>query len=452
MYQNQNPIQQPIPERVGGTAKDGGYAFSKPVVGENVVRIPKIIYQDSGTSTETVSPGNTHFKIRLPSNGTYCFKFSKLLFDVRLTGTGGTTIALVNGAWNVLNRFRHLQSGNCIEERQDWNEGVNLKMLARSDPTVFGKMREDYGVGTLAERQAWGLTTRTYAVPVDVGFLNSGNLAFGEVGNSSGGPAAKGLAGAHDLEFYLNLPSNCMESDKTDLKIYISNIRWLVEKLEGSEYERKLAQWLTRGDVAIPFKMVDKFQAPVFQISQTLNIGHRARYLDSIIGHFANLNDLQDPTSATLNRHWYWPKLDLLNYQFRDSPLPGSNAVYPSETVDCQGNSERAYHFYQKWVDAWISSGLAQDAASISKTNFNSTRFLIVGDFRSNRSGDERVNNIINLQSSDTTYNDIKLHVQFSTTPSAGDVMNFFIFYTVLHNVTKTGFVEYQITDYRMAV
>jgi hypothetical protein len=452
MYLNQAscpPGGKPVPTNHGGQTQIGGYGFQKPEVGHNVVRIPKVIYQDSGTSTEVVTPGNTLFKIRLPSNGTYDFRESMLKFDLRMTKTGGTYIRLVNGAWNVLNRFRHLQGGNCVEERQDWNETYNLKWLARQQPDVVSNITSLLGIGTTTQRNTWGATTRSYAMPVDVGFLNAGILPFGEVD-----PGHCGLAGAHDLEFYLNLPAHCVETDGTDVKIYISNIRWHVEKIEGLEWERQLCNFFRSGSASISYKMVDKYQSPLQTITQTVPISHRSRYVDSIVGTVVNLNDLQDMASTTLNRHWNYPKSNMISYQFKDAPLRGANSIYPAEIVDTTGDAERAYLFYMQWVRSWKSSGFSQDAPVLTSTNFNGTaadegKFLIVGDFRSNRPVDESHNHIVNLQSADNLYNDIKLDVRFSSAPASGLAINFFIFYTVVHNVNREGYIELQMADLR---
>ncbi len=421
-----------------------GYAFEKPIEGLEVVRLPRIVYQDSGTSTEVKAPGNTYFRFRLPSDGCWDYSKAQLQADVRVTKVGGTYLRFSNGIWNIFDRMQHLNGGNCVEDRQFTNDCYDFKYLMEQDPLVVQQMGNDlFGIGTTADRDAWAATTKTYSFPLDLGFLTSGVLPFGHIGMRNG-EEVRGLELYHDLQIYLADNSTYLETDGTSPVVYLSNIQIFVDKIEGHAWEYKLCEHVRSGRCSIGWKAIDKYQNPVFQVSQMLKISHRARYIDWINTVFVNLDNQQDMTQPT-NRRWNYPKLTLEQYQFKDVPLGGQNSVYPSEAVDTKGEARRLYWMYLCWTQAQDAAGFPKYAPNLTLVNFNGPdanhgMFTLIGDFRSNRD-EEKVldNSVVNLFSSERQNNDIKLDLRFTSAPSIAWAANHFIQFSVVSLISKSG-------------
>lgn len=428
-----------------------GYKVEAPELGVAVIRVPKIIYQDSGTSNEVKNPGNTYFRMRLPSDGVFDFSTALWEFDVRNVHTAGTSTYFRqhNGIWNMFNRIRLLQGGTAIVDVQFWNNSYDLKWLTRQDPVVEEQLGELLGIGTTFDRNTWASGTKTYACPLDSGFLNSGPIPFGFIANE-GGSQVRGLEGFWDLEMYLEDADLFTECDYASAAptYYLSNIKLHVEKIEGPDFCIPLANKFRNGSTSISWKTIDMYENPCFQVSQMLKIAHRARYVDWIVTVFADQDVLQDITAGN-NRRWNYPKLTLEQFQFKDAPMGGQNSIFPSEAVDTKVLADRAYWFYLLWVRGWVADGFPDFAPNITLNDFNGADadhglFLVIGDFRSNKFEDEmHDNNIVNLFSSDRQYNDIKLDLRFTSAPSISTVARHFIQFSVVTCFTRQGGVEF---------
>jgi len=350
---------------------------------------------------------------------------------------------------NIIERIRHLQGSNCIEDRQNVNDSYDLEWLTQQDPVVESKLGQDLlGVGTIADRTTWAATTTEYVIPVNLGFLRTGILPFGFICND-GGREYRGLEGFHDLEFYLADPTLYIETDGTSPTVYLSEVRLDYVKIEGKEYEKKLANHFRSGNCALSWKSIDRYQNPCFQVSQLLKIAHRARFIDWIVNVFTDLDAQQTtgPTTANNNRRWNYPKLTVESFQFKDAPLGGQNSIFPSEAVDTKVLALSAYELYLRWCQGWSVDGFPRYAPQLTLTDFNGPStskglFLMIGDFRSNVTEDRNQdNNIVNLFSSDNNYSDMKLDLRLASAPSLSTAVNHFIQYSVVMKVTREGAV-----------
>lgn len=415
---------------VPASESDSGYGYDIPTAGLKVSRYPRLFQPIDQTYAFPV--GNGIVRTRLPNDGAYDFRRSMFLVDltVSVTPAGvGPYLAFMNGAWNVFDRFRLLQQGNVIQERNDYAKCYNLVFLLQSDPTFISQIGPLLGIDILANRITNAATTSTYSIPIDTGILVSGIVPMNV------------LNGAIDTEFYMSRPSDCLDTNGTNGQITLSNIQWFVERVAGAEYESRLmAMW--QSGIRIAFKEWLLFQNPILQVAQDLKIGIRRASVDYILSYFTNNDMLMNTDVVTTgfpNRQWNWQKLNLLNYQFRINGM-----VFPDQAVDCTNNALRAYHMLLNLTNSWELDGLSYDTPNISLDAFNGTdsthgQFLTIGDFRSNPAIEYGKQNVVNLFGTQAASQDPQLNVRLGTTPPTSTTMFHFARYTVIATVKRDG-------------
>jgi hypothetical protein len=434
--------------------REGIDAYRKTQLAPQCTVVNKTVYPDSSTANNVVAGKNAFFRVRVPADGCYNFKRSFLRFTVKATHRNPlATKRFVNGIWNTVDRVKITQGSSVIQDRTFTNDFMNNKLLYRTQPDVAEKQAVEYGIGTQSERDGWAAADgREYSFPVELGFLGQGPIPLGKILNRY-----DGLLVPIDIEFYLNRPELCMESnDGNGLGFEITNIRWDVEKLEGDKFEEQLVGFF-RGSQTITYKEMERYQAMITGIQQTIPIAHRANHIDFMFMQMVNLNALQDPTGPP-NRHWQFGRNFLLDWQMKDAPLKGANSIFPSEKVDTSGNASRAYWMLKNWTSSHRLDGSSQDACLIEQGTFlgegdvtqTTGAFAMVADFRSSRPDQEDFNHIVNPQSSRNQSSDSKMTLRFSQTPPDGLALNAYIQYTCIARVSPTGMVELLDLDYRV--
>lgn len=415
--------------------KESGYGYALPVAGFKVSRYPRLLQPLDQTYSFPV--GNGIVRIRLPNDGAYDFRWSMFLVDLTITNTPAGIapyLALMNGAWNIFDRFRLLQQGNVIQERNDYAKCYNLVFILQSDPQYVSAVGQLFGIDILANRiiNATGVTT--YSIPIDTGILTQGIIPFNV------------LNGAIDVELYMSLPNDSLDTNGTNNLTTLQNIQWFVERIAGAEYETKLATIYQSG-LNIAFKEMILFQNPIIQVVHDLKIGVRRASIDYILSYFTNndtLRNMDVNTTGFQNRQWNWQKLQLLNYQFRINGM-----VFPDQAVDCTNNATRAYHMLLNLTKSWRLDALSNETPNITPDAFNgdgnlNAQFLVIGDFRSNNEIPYTQQNIINLLGTEASSQDVQLNIRLNALPPTSSTMFHFTRFSCISRVHRDGNITTQ--------
>lgn len=413
--------------------ENSGYGYALPVAGFKVSRFPRLFQPLDQSYSFPI--GNGIVRIRLPNDGAYDFRESMLLVDVTLTNTPALVdpyLALMSGAWNLFDRFRLLQQGNVIQERNDYAKCYNLTFILQADPDYISGIGQLLGVDILANRITNALAIHRYSIPLDTGILTQGNIPLNV------------LAGAIDVELYMSLPADCLDTNGTANQITLNNIEWYVDRIAGAEYETKLAGIYQAG-LRIAFKEMILFQNPVIQIAHDLKIGVRRASIDTILSYFTNNDAIRNTdvvASGFMNRQWNWQKLSLRTFQFRIN-----GTVFPDQAVDCTGRAIRAYHMMLKLTNSWKIDGLCQDSPNIEPDAFNGPdathgQFLITGDFRANCRVPYWEQNVINLLGTEANSQDVQLNIRLDAPPPASSTIFHFTRYSCISHVHRDGTIS----------
>jgi hypothetical protein len=410
MYASSSPIVEALPE-----IQVSEYDYDIPKKGLNVVRLPRVM---NPQDNQYVSNQNGILRFRLPCDTPIDFRRSFILVDVTLTTTGGTYKRLSQGAWTIIDRLRHKSNDAIVEERTSYNRIYSMLWQTIQDPTVEQSIGTDLlGLGTQLQRNAWGATTKRYAIPFDLGFIRTGVMPLNAFGNVW-----------HEIEFYLATGASCMETDGTNPSFTISNIDWHVENIvswDGS-YEQGLKEIVLSSRFNVWFQSWTTFQNAVLQTQQDLLVANRYESVNAIVTAFMNVNDLYDPTVD--DKFNTFPKNSTAAYQFKIN-----GRLFPEEEIDCTGDALEPYIYYLRAVGAQSFSGFGGDAPNIIQPDFNVDQFLMWGDFRNNQT------DVLNNFSTSNNTIDLIFKLRLGAAPAAGTAVNHFINYNTLASVTAVG-------------
>lgn len=396
----------------------------------NIERTPKQLIPQQN---EYSAKGNNVILFDIPNDHIYDFSTSSLEFTSRLVGTGGTYIRQHQGSWNLFSRMRHLANNKKVEEKSDYGDTYNLKWVFEADPATESSIGTNlYGIQTQAARNAWGasVTGTVFNTPVDMGFLRAG--PFG----------AKFLKERHQLEITIQDPLVCLETDKTALNIFISNIKWncyvMKDSLsrrndfgahqDGGGFEATIRSYIESGNLCVQYDSIDTFQNNAFAVMHDWVVSHRAEGVKGIYTIFRNDNDRANPLIN--NKLMSFPKHGVTSFQARYN-----GSYLPDRPCDCVGDAREAYHYYLNWVNSAKMAGFDTDLPdnpNVSLPDFNDNEFIIVSNLQpTNEKG------FIGTISTLDHNMDVQLNVKFSAPPPAGTVAIHYIRYTTIAKIQR---------------
>ena len=397
------PTGLPLPDNYFAMPHVTPEQFKYPVPrrGEDVTRIWKLLQSDSPSGYSSSTSRIARFT--LPNNGCYDFRRGFLLLDVTIrVSNPGTYQRLCQGAWNIFERVRWLNGTQVVEEFDDYNRILSMNWITNQYPTVVDQLGNDLlGWGTQLSRNAKGLVTTRYAIPIALGFANSGVLPLHCMQNQY-------------VEFYLANGCEVVETDGTGtIDVAISGMEWHCEYLVGGTLAKDLESLVlqgqrTDGGFIIQFDSWRKEESTQLSISNDIKISTRCDIFKAIVGYMFNGDQKTNPLFN--DKFYTWPKNAAATYQFKIN-----NTLYPEQAVDCYDEALRAYFMYLNWTGAWKLDSFADDAPNISLQDFNDGSFLIVGDFVSNPQ-----TTLLNNVSTSNMNPDVILKLQLQTPPPTG--------------------------------
>jgi hypothetical protein len=389
------------------------YQYEVPKQGANVIRTPRFMYPENDTAVAGRSgPIRWKFNNNCPADFR---RRSYLQMTVTITRTGGSYGRMAQLSVSAFNRLRYFVAGDTLDEKQNYNQLFSINWNALQDPTIESTLGVDLlGIGTTAQRNAWGLIQKRYWFPIDMDFLMTGVIPFNAFGTTE-----------HNLEIFLEQPTAFIETDGTDPIVTFSDIQWQYDEVtswDGS-YEKDLIDMVQRGEYLVAFKTADPYLNNLTTTSQDLIISQRHMSIDYIINVVTDTNNQYVTTvnDKFMNhlKSFGGTGSTVQAFQFRVA-----NKYFPDEEIDCTGDAIEAYQYYLGIVDATFLNTFGGNAPSINQDAFNDDNFLMVGDFRNNH-GPQLLNNF----STETAATDIIFRIRLSVAPSAGFGITHWVYY-----------------------
>ena len=369
-------------------ADDSELRYQCPKLGKYVFREPYWWNPiDNGTYR---GRGNKQLRIDIGSENIYDFEDAYLAVDIEIKHNGIAVgpdpgyVRLANGAWNIVERARHLNNMKPIEEIYPYNLTYNKEWVLKQPADLQSNGATFAGIGTKNQREIWASEIRTYRIPIMLGWINAGPFP------------AKYLCEKQSIEFLMADPSQCIESNYGDLDYIVSKVELHANKLcerfpgihngmQHSSWEAGFAEVIRRGEYAVMFKSYDWYQnAPLVNTGDYL-VPIKTRAIDKIETVFGNTLDLTNPLID--DRLLTYPKLDTVQFWIRIF-----DRLYPEQPVECRKEAIEAYQFYLSSVNAHALSGFPNSDPTkpdpineqpVTVEEFNSDSFVMVTDFRS---------------------------------------------------------------------
>lgn len=322
-------------------------------------------YIDPVLPSYSPSVGSNKMQFKIPSTMIFDFRKGFLQFTVTTSGPGGgTTQWLSNNAWSVIKVLRIL-TPTLIEEIRNYNFVTNFASELGQDFGATAAFGPAWGSGALAQRQAWGAVATTYQIPVASPFLQ-GSIQ-----------PCKFYQEELLVEMELAPPQECMESNAafTSQSYTLTNIRWFVDNIYSTVYERVVAGTIKRSGLNFSAKYYD-YQQSAAQTGGAYNFSITQRS-DSVDGYLLFMADQGYRTTITnLDKFLTWNKGNLTLAQMRYN-----GRFYPTQPIDLTGNAFTAYIELLKIVRGkWSGFGMITEAPLLTLATFNNNRFALFFD------------------------------------------------------------------------
>lgn len=366
------------------------------------------------------------------------FRTGFLAMNVKLDGIGGTYIRLPNGAWNIFDRAR-VVLGAYEEEIQYLNRLESLLYTT----SLSHEVRESIGVDLLGEetpgqRNVYGASTdgTEYIIVIRAGILQSQILPLELLCTPENGQNMF-------VELTLANPLSCLETDKTNPQITLTNIRWNYFKVSSSDgvWESTIKSKISMGEFKFGYDCWSVYQNAVLNSANDLQIPWRGSALNGIITTIVDGLSLNNPLVD--DKMFTWLK-QLSNGA---KPLQFTHNVnhewIPQEQVVTDDNAYRAYMLYLNLRGLWDSRVKMLLPAPIALDDFNDKQFMIIGDFYpvahdavQMHAGNEVLFNP--LSTVNQSHNTI-LRLTYDNPPPAQTVAYHFIHHSVCVSVNSSG-------------
>lgn len=370
---------------------------SKPVK-----RAPKAIREWQIIEPSTQGPYNKQNKkitFNLTKFGICDFRRGFLGFNAVFTSTGGTYRRCHNGIWTMIDRIVISQAGSGdIEIAPQYGRYAHLDYISNREVDVDSYMGASlWGIGDAAARNALA-PGADYGIPLINGFFNIEPLDLTK------------LAGQLQIDIYLNDPVNFMEYDGSAADYSVTNLQLWVEKLQFNSTAVESMAIKNRNT----WKMVSwrdytaNYNTP--GSNWNLIIDHKTNSVDGFTTIIQASGALTNP--ATNNRLETFLKNNVASYQPNINGLP-----VPSRPIDTA--RVPGYIAYLTTRGKWDIHGNYNDPPVITRSDYDSTKFIVAYDFRAFPYSPQLVNPM-NFAEASTS-----LNVNFSTGSAAPSTTNF---------------------------
>jgi hypothetical protein len=410
----------------------------------NVVRRGKILRPRDNVNS---SNGNNIIHFDFPAE-TMDMREGFLIATITLTTTGGTYKRLAQGSWPWIDYIR-VVCGNGYEDRlQFYGRFYSLLWNITVTAAVQSTLGQDVlGLGTQTTRNAFGAssTGTQYVIPIRCGLLNQGFLPLQNLCTPSNGQTMF-------VEIYIDNPANFIETDGSNPQISITNCRWEYDQLIGDSMQMEgraadsfvasIQQRISAGTLYLGYKNWAVYQSPVINSSSDITITAKVSSLNAILTTVVDGSTLA--TTTVNDKYTTWPKV-LGSANYSNFQWQINNNWIPFEAIDCTGDALRAFMYLNKFNGVWDSKGINYFAAAVSLDSFNSTQFVLVGDFFS------AARNIWRVREQETEVNDLNmftsgvyplLRVELTAPPPAFTIAFNFVFYNVLVAIAENGLMR----------
>lgn len=422
------------------------YKITHPKVGVAVYNEPYFWNPiDNGTYS---ARGNNRIRFDIPNSDIWNFQIAWMAVDLTITTDGIPTDLnpayqrMSNGIWNAIERVRHLSNLAPIEEIYPYWNIYSWQWVFEQNDIIEQTFGTQFGVATQAERNAWGLITKRFILPLDLGWLSSGPFP------------AKLLASTHSVELFLIPPSQFVETNCGNVNFTFSNMELhaykltskfpgVINEFTGITWEEGFTRMVRAGKYEVMLDYWDWYQNNNLTVQGDYLIPVKTAAIQGIYTVFGNVNTLAD--TLTNDRQMTFPKHDISQFQ-----LKIFSKLFPEQPVDCRDDAFQAYQFYLNDVNGWFISGFpavdptspdAINEAPIKIAEFNNDAFVMIFDFRSIR----KVPSINPIFNSDVYTGDIRLTVRFNVAPPAGTCLYHLVRSSSIFKVTPSGDVEVQL-------
>ncbi len=375
---------------------------------------------DNGTYN---AKSNNKIRIDIPNTDIWNFQNGWFAADLTLSSDGTPTdgnpayLRMVQGSWNAFERIRHLSNLSPIEEMYPYWQLYTFQWVFEQSETIEQSFHEELGIGTQAERNAWGTITKRFIFPIDLGWISSGPFP------------AKYINATQSLEFFLSSPSQFIESNCGNLNFTFSNVEIhaykmtnkfpnVINEFRGTSWEEGFARFVRSGTYEVMLDYFDWYQnTPISQQGDYL-IPVKTAAIQGIYTVFGNVQNIANPLIN--DRIITFPKLSIDQFQ-----LKIFSKLYPDQPVDCRNEGFQPYQFYLNFVNAWTINAFpgespdqpdAINEAPVKLAEFNTDAWTAICDFRSTR----KVPSINPIFNADNTTGDIRLTLRFSAAVPSG--------------------------------
>jgi len=402
--------------------EDAKYSFDKIERSADLIIQPKILNPENTGTYSTA--GNKIIRFELPTSGCYNFQEAVLYISLRINNTPALVApfkALPNGVWNIFSRVRHLNGTQVVEDRDDCNVISNFWWMTQQDPTFTESAGIDlFGFGTQAERNARGLVDTRYSVPYPLNFLTATPMV----------PLEKWEK--QYIEFYLAEPNTYLETNGTNNVVEVFQVEWHINQVISPSKTQELYDAVDQGKYSVAFDGWQLFQNTPLTINNNLIISQRSHSFRGVFTTFFQGNDTNN-TNPGYDKLWTYPKLGCNNFQFR---ILGD--LYPELPVDCTGLAFRDYIEYLKWIECYKANGIAKYVPNIGIDDFNTSNFIIVGNFLNDNALVGKPCVLSNVSTAKMSQ-DLQLNVRFDVSPPAGYVSRHYIFFSYVVTCPPKG-------------
>ncbi len=365
-------------------------------------RVPQKIRAANATYA---SNNNKQIQIKLPNNGLCDTRYGYLSFDCSISATGGTYRRLSYGAFSAFDRLSVKFGSVEVEDIRDYNRIQNLlwetEQIAEitsnfGSTTTIGGM----GFGTQAERNALGLLTTNYCIPLYSGVLNTELLPF------------QVIKSGMELNLYIGDPTTFVETDGTLPIVTITNVIFHVERLDlEPKYMAFINNYVASNGLRIGFHSMERYtNALNTGLQQSLTISNKSSSVSGLYNIFVDSTTLNSTT--TNDKFITWEPNNLVEYS---TNINGT--IFPEEPIDCVSNGAwEAYQIYLRYCSKWQLNGMIRSQPALPFETFRTSRFLFIIDLEPYPEEEGLINPFTTLGNNSTSI----LKLVFSSAVPAG--------------------------------
>lgn len=349
---------------------------------ETIKRCEKIVPASMKFLTPKTGPTGTRNEIRMPPiNDTYStnannivrfffqnsglvdYRRGYIAFDLTIGGINpaATYTRLSQGVWSIFSRAR-LLCGKELEDIREYNLMHSMMFEMFRDEEVGPVIGPDlYGYGTREQRNAFSSTTKSYAMPLMMGFFLSGVVPMGK------------LKDRLVLELYMAQPEACIETDgpSANLSISITNVYFHYEVLALSDSMENQYSRVADSGIPFPYKKMSYYVQPLTSTVANLVIPHVGPFIEAVVNVFRDASTLR--TTTINDKFLNYTNPALTQHQFRIN-----NMYFPVEQVYFDSTDPRSYIQYLRYVNKWRLGGVFRNPPSISFPEYITNKFIIV--------------------------------------------------------------------------